>query len=122
MRRRHIDEILTKTDSTILSYLTPCTDEQLIKFGSDSYFCFASKHLRRDCLASRVNKVKTWTEKNGGTFKLLSEKMEDANKWYYEIHGDNHGLFVQIRFPRSTKRDMKEIMSTLYDPSDTVYV
>ncbi len=122
MKRRHTDEMLTKTDLTILSWLIPCTDEQLIKYGSDSYFCFASKHLRRSDLASRVNKVKTWVEKNGGTFKLLSAKMEDANKWYFERQGDNFGLFVQIRFPQGTKRNMKEIMSTLYDPSDTVYV
>ena len=122
MRRRHLNEVVTNTDIKILSYLAPCTEKQFIKYGSDSYFCYASKHLRRDTLTNRVNKVKSWVERNGGIFKLISADLEDVDNWYYEIQGDNHGVYVQIRFPQGCKRNMKEIMSVLYDPADVLYV
>ncbi len=110
---RQISEEIRATDRLILSWLSPCTDDEIMKHGSDTYCCRASKHLRRDYLASRVKKVKAWTERNGGTFKLLT-KIEDKDKWYFEIKGNDHVAFVQIRFPSyGTKRNMKELMSTL---------
>ena len=51
------------------------------------------------------NKVKAWVEKNGGKFRILSNK---------QIRGKRKGFIVQIIFPCYGKRDMKNVMATLY--------
>lgn len=54
---------------------------------------------------SVYEKVAAWVEKNGGKIQKLSGKI---------IDGDRKGFVVRIIFPCYWKRDMKNIMATLY--------
>lgn len=113
---------MTKTDEKILSYLSPSTDNQLLLYGNDTYFCGGSKHLKRDYIESRIIRVKNWVEKNGGKFTVKSDKMirntvvvHSDGRCFKE---DRDGVIVQIIFPgynNKTKKSMKEIMATLFE-------
>lgn len=96
---------MTKNDLKMLSYLTPATDTQFLRYGIDTYFCGCSKYLAGEYRDSCIEKVRAWVEKNGGRFKEKSD---------WERINDKDGIFVQIIFPSYGKRNMKEIMSTLY--------
>ena len=96
---------MRKIDQKMLSYLTLSTDAQLLKYGSDTYFCGCSKYLAYKYKDSCIKKVRTWVEKNGGKFKEKSD---------WERINDKDGIFVQIIFPCYNKRNMKEIMAALY--------
>lgn len=89
----------------MLSYLTPATDTQFLRYGIDTYFCGCSKYLAGEYRDSCIEKVRAWVEKNGGRFKEKSD---------WERINDKDGIFVQIIFPSYGKRNMKEIISTLY--------
>ena len=89
---------MTKTDERILSYLKPAN-------GVDTYFVNCYYKDKNYVMDSRLQKVKEWTEKNGGRFTKLSKK---------EIIGERKGYLVQIVFPCYGKRDMKNIMATLF--------
>ena len=54
---------------------------------------------------SVYEKVNAWVEKNGGKIQKISDK---------KIIGERKGFIVRIIFPCYGKRDMKNIMSTLY--------
>lgn len=51
------------------------------------------------------DKVKDWVEKNGGKIQKVSDK---------KIIEEKKGFVVRIIFPCYGKRDMKNIMATLY--------
>ena len=93
------DTELTKTDQAMLSHLMPLA-------GVDTYLCGVSKYIKSDYIWSTEEKVKAWVERNGGTMKRLAENPV--------ICGEQKGFKVQIRFPMYTKRDMKNIMATLF--------
>lgn len=96
---------MTKADEKILSYLTPTTDKQLLFYGNDTYFCGCSKHLKNEWKYSCLEKVKEWVEKNGGRY-------EEKSDWVRQ--NDKDGKIVQIIFPSFNRRNMKEIMQTLF--------
>lgn len=96
---------MKKIDLKMLSYLTPATEAQLLKYGNDTYFCGCSKYLAWKYKDSCIEKVRAWVERNGGRF-------EEKSDW--ERINDKDGIFVQIIFPGYGKRNMKEIMSTLF--------
>ncbi len=54
---------------------------------------------------SVLEKVTVWVEKNGGIIQKLSDK---------KIIGERKGFVVRIIFPCYGKRDMKNIMATLF--------
>lgn len=54
---------------------------------------------------SVLEKVTSWVTKNGGRITKLSGK---------QIVGERKGYVVRIIFPCYGKRDMKNIMATLY--------
>ena len=60
---------MTKADEKILGYLTPVNEQQLLKYGNDTYFCGISKHLKNDWKNSCIEKVKNWVEKMVGDLK-----------------------------------------------------
>ena len=110
---------LTKTDEKILAYLTPTTDKQLLKYGHDTYFCGCSKHLKNEYKESCIEKVKAWVEKNGGRFEIKSAWLIQR-VWNGNFYSDNAGKIVQIIFPCYNKRNMKEIMATLFSQKKLV--
>lgn len=91
---------MNKNDQLILSYLTVDKSEY-----PDRYFIKCSKWQKDYWLYSRLEKVAEWVIQNGGKFTQLSEK---------KIVGDTKGFIVKIIFPCFGKRDMKNIMATLY--------
>ncbi len=94
---------ITKTDQAMLAHLTPLD-------GADTYLCGISKYNKDDYIWTVEAKVKAWVERNGGTMKRLHEEAPPV------CIGERKGYRVQIRFPTYTKRDMKNIMATLFDP------
>lgn len=94
---------MTKTEQKILEHLHP------VEYGlnHDTYFCGISIENKNIFMYSVKDKVENWVVKNGGVFKVLSEKVIN-----HRIH--RKGFVVQIVFPSSCKRDMKNIMSTLH--------
>lgn len=96
--------IMKKSDEKILKHLKPYhNDAECI--WTDSYFCNIAKNNKNEFMYTVMEKVKNWVEKNGGKFERLTDK---------KIIGDKKGFVVKIIFPRSTKRDMKNIMATLF--------
>ena len=96
---------ITKTDQAILAHLTPLD-------GADTYLCGISKYNKDDYIWTVEEKVKAWVERNGGTMKRLRETDNPVTI------GERKGYRVQIRFPTYTKRDMKNIMATLFAPKE----
>lgn len=94
-----------KIDERMLSYLKPCAEQHILQYGNDTYYCGGSKYLSKCNLDSRVENVKKWVEKNGGKFEIKSN-------WFGLK--DAYVCVVQIIFPTYGKRNMKEIMSTLF--------
>lgn len=72
---------------------------------SDTYFCSIVKWNKDRFMDSILDKVTEWTEKNGGKIQKLTGK---------KIIAGRKGYIVRIIFPCYTKRDMKNIMATLY--------
>lgn len=100
------DDKISKTDRTMLAHLTPLTGPN---DGADTYLCSVSKFLKNEYIWSVEEKVKAWVERNGGTMQRLGEA---------PIYKDDRkGFRVQIRFPAYAKRDMKNILASLYEPA-----
>mgnify|MGYP000174396301 CR=1 FL=1 len=72
---------------------------------SDTYFCSIYYKNKEAFMYSVYGKVVAWVEKNDGRIQILSDK---------KIIGDRKGFVVRIIFPCYGKRDMKNIMATLY--------
>ena len=89
-----------KTEEKILKQLT-VYDAGL----SDTYFCSIYYKNKERFMYSVYEKVAAWVEKNGGKIQKLSDK---------KIINDRKGFIVRIIFPCYGKRDMKNIMATLY--------
>lgn len=91
---------MTKADEKILEHLKVANE-----YLSDTYFCNIYYKNKDRFMYTVFEKVKAWVEKNGGKIELLSSK---------KIIGERKGFFVRIIFPTYCKRNMKEIMATLY--------
>ncbi len=87
------------TEKKVLSHLSPATDY------ADTYFCSIAKNNKNEFMYSVSKSVEEWVIKNGGRFKVISDKL---------FRGDRKGFLVKIVFPTFNKRDMKEVMATLY--------
>lgn len=87
---------ITKTDQAMLAHLTPLD-------GADTYLCGISKYNKDDYIWTVEAKVKAWV-------KRLHEEAPPV------CIGERKGYRVQIHFPTYTKRDMKNIMATLFAP------
>lgn len=90
---------MTKTEQNILNHLRPMTE------FADTYFCFVSKYRADRAMENMELKVKRWVERNGGKFCTSNDK---------KIIGEHKGYIVKIVFPTFSKRDMKNIMATIY--------
>lgn len=91
---------MTKADEKILQHLKPYNMDL-----SDTYFCSIGKWNKDRFMDSVLEKLTEWTEKNGGKIQQLTSK---------KIIGDRKGYIVRIIFPCYGKRDMKNIMASLY--------
>ena len=87
------------SDKQALAHLVPATDY------ADTYLCGIAKNNKDRFMYSVSEKVESWVLKNGGTFKRVSNKI---------FMGDKKGFLVKIVFPTFSKRDMKEVMASLY--------
>lgn len=87
------------TDKYVLSHLTPATDY------ADTYLCGIAKNNKDRYMYSVSEKVENWVIKNGGKFQKISRKI---------FMGDKKGFLVKIIFPTFNKRDMKNVMQSLY--------
>ena len=85
---------MTKKEINLLSHLKRTTEY------ADTYFCGIAKNNKNKFIYTVEEQVKTWVEKNGGTFKRLSDKM---------FMGDTKGFLVKIVFP--SFNEMKQIMA-----------
>lgn len=92
---------MTKTDERMLAHLMPVAIGE-----TDLYFCYVSKYVSEQAMYNNEARVKAWVERNGGTMT------RSGNLKY--IIGDRKGFYVRIRFPSYTKRDMKNIMATIW--------
>lgn len=90
---------MTKTEQNILNHLRPITEY------ADTYFCHVGKYIADRAMDNLEERVKRWVEKNGGKFRTMSDK---------KTIGERKGYIVKIVFPTFNKRDMKNIMATLY--------
>lgn len=88
---------MTKTERKLLEHLMPMTD------FADTYFCGIAKNNKNKFIDSVADKVKNWTEKNGGTFCIVSDKL---------FVGDKKGYLVKICFSSFSAK--KQVMSELY--------
>ena len=94
---------ITKFEQNILNHLTP------VEYGfyHDTYLCGISVENKNEYMYSIRDKVQAWVEKNGGKFIILSDKVISHRL-------NKKGFVVQIYFPTFGKRDMKNVMATLY--------
>lgn len=95
---------MLKTDKKILERLK-VYDTGL----SDTYFCSIYYKNKERFLYSVYEKLVVWVEKNGGSIHKISDK---------KIIGERKGFIVRIMFPCFGKRDLKNIMATLYEKDD----
>lgn len=91
---------MTQTDKKILEHLIPYNSDL-----SDTYLCNIYYKNKDRFMDSVLEKVTAWVTKNGGRITKLSGK---------QIVGERKGYVVRIIFPCYGKRDMKNIMATLY--------
>lgn len=92
---------MLKRDEKILQHLKPIE----YQYETDTYFCSITKQNKNRFMYSVEEKVKKWTEDNGGKFERLTGKV---------IQRGRKGFVVKITFPSYGKRDMKNILATLY--------
>ena len=87
---------MTKKEINLLKHLTKATEY------ADTYFCGIAKNNKNKFIYTVEEQVKNWVEKNGGTFKRLSDK---------KFIGDTKGFLVKIVFP--SFNEMKQVMATI---------
>lgn len=92
---------MLKKDEKILQHLAPIE----YQYEIDTYFCSITKQNKERFIYSVEEKVKSWVKENGGNFERLTGKI---------IRGQRKGFVVKITFPGYGKRDMKNIMASLY--------
>lgn len=93
-------DTIMKKDEKILQYLKPYNMDL-----SDTYFCSIGKWNKDRFMTSVLKKVTEWVEQNGGKIYKLTDRKNI---------GDRKGYMVRIIFPCYGKRDMKNIMASLY--------
>lgn len=91
---------MMKKDEKILEHLKPYNTDL-----SDTYFCSIYYKNKEKFMYSVFEKVTNWVEQNDGKIQKLSNK---------KIIGERKGFVVRIIFPCYGKRDMKNIMATLF--------
>jgi len=94
--------MLSSKDKKILSHLVPFTDST---HYVDTYFCNIYFKNKDYYMYTVAEKVENWVVENGGRFRKLSDK---------KIFGERKGFLIKIVFPCFGKRDMKNIMATLF--------
>ena len=95
-----MENYMLKVDEKILCHL------KVYDIGlSDTYFCSIYYENKECFMYSVYEKVVAWVKKNGGSIYKISDKI---------IIGERKGFIVRIIFPCYGKRDMKNIMATLY--------
>lgn len=99
LRGESVNNML-KEDEKILQHLQPYNMDL-----SDTYFCSIYYKNKNMFMYSVLEKVTNWAEKNGGKVEKLSDK---------KIIGERKGFVIRIIFPCYGKRDMKNIMASLY--------
>lgn len=87
---------MNKTEKALLEHLKPATS------FADTYFCSIAKNNKNHYMDTVADKIKNWVEKNGGTFRQISDK---------KFMGDRKGYLVKIIFP--VYNEKKEIMANL---------
>lgn len=91
---------MTKEDVKVLEHLQPYNMD-----WSDTYLCYIYYKNKNDFMYTVFKRLKDWVEKNGGKIQRISDK---------KIVGEKKGFVVRIIFPCYGRRDMKNIMATLY--------
>ena len=91
---------MTKEDVKVLEHLQPYNMD-----WSDTYLCYIYYKNKNDFMYTVFKRLKDWVEKNGGKIQRISNK---------KIVGEKKGFVVRIIFPCYGRRDMKNIMATLY--------
>jgi len=69
---------------------------------ADTYYCSISKNSKNRYMDTVADKIKNWVEKNGGTFKIMSDK---------KFIGYRKGYLVKIVFPDYNNN--KQLMAEL---------
>lgn len=69
---------------------------------ADTYYCSISKNNKNRYMDTVADKIKSWVEKNGGTFKIMSDK---------KYIGYRKGYLVKIVFPGYNNN--KQLMAEL---------
>lgn len=92
---------MTATDKWMLEHLQIHNS-----YLSDTYLCCISKNNKDRFMKSVMEKVRAWVEHNGGKFQQLTDTKTTT--------ADRKGYVVRIIFPCHCKRNMKELMATLY--------
>ena len=87
---------MSKKEINLLKHLTRATE------FADTYFCSIAKNNKNKFMYTVEEQIKTWVEKNGGTFRRLSDK---------KFMGDTKGFLVKIVFP--SFNNTKQIMATI---------
>ena len=87
---------MNKTEKVLLEHLKAATD------FADTYFCSIAKNNKNRHIDTVTDKVRNWVEKNGGTFRQISDK---------KFMGNRKGYLVKITFPTYNKN--KEILANL---------
>lgn len=87
---------MTKKEINLLKHLTRTTEY------ADTYFLGIAKNNKNKFMYTIEESIKSWVEKNGGTFRKLSDK---------KFMGDTKGFLVKIVFP--TFNETKQIMAAI---------
>ena len=69
---------------------------------ADTYYCSISKNNKNCYMDTVADRIKSWVEKNGGSFKVLSDK---------KFIGYRKGYLVKITFPAYNTN--KQLMAEL---------
>lgn len=113
---------ITSKDRQILAHLMPYGE------FADTYLCFIYYKNKDRFMDSIFDKVKQWVEDNGGKIEKIQGKKAPTfnnpgfgkNKQYTQrdydkiIIGECKGYKVKIVFPTFNKRNMKNIIATVY--------
>ena len=87
------------TDKQALNHLIPTT------IYADTYLCYIAKNNKDRFMYSVADKVENWVTKNGGRFTKISGKT---------FLNEKKGFLVKIIFPTHNKRNMKQVMASIY--------
>lgn len=102
---------MTKAEQYLLNHLTPVE----YRLYHDTYLCGVAVNNKDKFIYSMLDKVKAWVIKNGGRYTIISNKVINHRL-------NQKGFVIQIVFPAGGKRDMKNVMATLFTKNMTLPV